>query len=570
MKKIISLALVLLLIFSIIIPSASASYASDDFHGTWAVDSNMSYERNQATMATVFGSQFNQTENTFTISTSGSFSYSFSYEYGVGTYKISEDSFVCNYLEHFGTDSTITMVTIGGINYLKQTFPDASYDPSTSSFISYDVYWKKNISLWDLVAEPIVDEPIITELYPIDYLSIQAFGPDANNYGDLFSAKYNGYWGIVDTDMNFLFPPISSSPINYCYAKHINIDIAYTGYNSYDFIDEIADMGFELEIGHGGTTALLVIMDDSGDIVTTSDYRKTIVSFADATFEKDVLTPVRAGYMEYSEYDSGYVAITSGKYAFCDTEGNLVTDFIYDDVRLFKDGLAPVCIDGLWGYIDANGQLVIDAEYEGVVGSIPNDCYDGMVVVKNSEGKYGAYNSKGELILPFIYDGGYSLDNGELFMCTDGKWSVVATDDISFVYSSASLSLYGEDIALDAYNINGNNYMKLRDIAAIMDGTQKQFDLIWNSEALSIEMISDSSYSYVGGELVKNPASADSALLTTNDMYKDGEAISLPAYNINDNNYFKLRDICELFDIALVWDDDTQTIIVDPDNSYED
>ena len=37
-------------------------------------------------------------------------------------------------------------------------------------------------------------------------------------------------------------------------------------------------------------------------------------------------------------------------------------------------------------------------------------------------------------------------------------------------------------------------------------------------------------------------------------IYKDGEKVTLQAYNIDGNTYFKLRDIGKLFDFAVEFD----------------
>lgn len=46
------------------------------------------------------------------------------------------------------------------------------------------------------------------------------------------------------------------------------------------------------------------------------------------------------------------------------------------------------------------------------------------------------------------------------------------------------------------------------------------------------------------------------------------ENISLNAYNIEDNNFFKLRDITQLFNIGTNWDQETRSIIMDSSIDY--
>lgn len=49
-----------------------------------------------------------------------------------------------------------------------------------------------------------------------------------------------------------------------------------------------------------------------------------------------------------------------GKWGFVDTDGNLVIDYLYDDARSFSNGYAAVSGNGAWGYIDETNQLIID------------------------------------------------------------------------------------------------------------------------------------------------------------------------------------------------------------------
>ena len=115
-----------------------------------------------------------------------------------------------------------------------------------------------------------------------------------------------------------------------------------------------------------------------------------------------------------------------------------------------------------------------------------------------------------------------------------------------------------------AYNIDDNNYFKLRDIAKILDGTIKTFDIKYDSATNSIDMLSFYDYTSVGGELtpgdgIERTAFSSSAFLTL-----DGVPIKATCYNINDNNYFKLRDITDALDCRVEWDEKTQMIWVIP------
>ena len=115
-----------------------------------------------------------------------------------------------------------------------------------------------------------------------------------------------------------------------------------------------------------------------------------------------------------------------------------------------------------------------------------------------------------------------------------------------------------------AYNIDDNNYFKLRDIAQILSGTIKTFDIKYDGATNSIDMLSFYDYTSVGGELtpgdgVTRTAHSSSAFLTL-----DGVPIKATCYNIDGNNYFKLRDITDALDCRVEWDGNNQLIWVIP------
>ena len=126
----------------------------------------------------------------------------------------------------------------------------------------------------------------------------------------------------------------------------------------------------------------------------------------------------------------------------------------------------------------------------------------------------------------------------------------------------------GKAVEFEAYNINGNNYFKLRDFAQAVNNTEKNFEVAWDGANNAINLISNKPYTPVGGELAKGDGKAKAATPTASKIYKDSGEISLTAYNINGNNYFKLRDIAKVFDIGVTWDGVTKTISIDTSISY--
>ncbi len=115
-----------------------------------------------------------------------------------------------------------------------------------------------------------------------------------------------------------------------------------------------------------------------------------------------------------------------------------------------------------------------------------------------------------------------------------------------------------------AYNIDDNNYFKLRDIAKILDGTIKTFDIKYDGATNSIDMLSFYDYTSVGGELTPGDGTERTAFSSSAFLTLDGVPIKATCYNIEGNNYFKLRDITDALDCRVEWDESTQMIWVIP------
>lgn len=137
--------------------------------------------------------------------------------------------------------------------------------------------------------------------------------------------------------------------------------------------------------------------------------------------------------------------------------------------------------------------------------------------------------------------------------------------------TASKVLVNGNEVAFDAYNINGNNYFKLRDLAYIINGTQKQFEVGWDGANNAISLTKGKPYTSTGGEMaIRAIKENKTANPTSSKIYLDGKEVSFTAYNIDGNNYFKLRDIMKTFDVFVGWDGSTNTITLDTSKGYVD
>lgn len=137
------------------------------------------------------------------------------------------------------------------------------------------------------------------------------------------------------------------------------------------------------------------------------------------------------------------------------------------------------------------------------------------------------------------------------------------------VPTASKVVVNGKEVAFEAYNIEGNNYFKLRDLAKAVNGTKKQFEVGFDAASNAISLKAEAAYTAVGGELEASGATGkQQAVPSSSALLLNGEKLELGAYNINGNNYFKLRDIAKAFNIGVTWDGKLNTVGIDTAIDY--
>ncbi len=125
-----------------------------------------------------------------------------------------------------------------------------------------------------------------------------------------------------------------------------------------------------------------------------------------------------------------------------------------------------------------------------------------------------------------------------------------------------------KEVSFDAYIINDFTYFKLRDVAMALNGTQKQFNTLWNETERAINVVTNTPYTVAGGELQKGVAKNKTAVFSNGTLYFNDVEKSLMAYNIEGNTYFKLRDLAKEIDFGVTWNEQSKMISMQSDSSY--
>ena len=135
--------------------------------------------------------------------------------------------------------------------------------------------------------------------------------------------------------------------------------------------------------------------------------------------------------------------------------------------------------------------------------------------------------------------------------------------------SDQKFTLDGETVNCAAFNIDGNNYVMLRGLAALFNGTEKQFSVTWDQNTQTVTVETGKPYED-DGSVVNGPAvKLDKNGLVTNadkssqTIRVDGMTVTgISVYNIAGNNYLKLRDLQAYLGFGLQYDEESRTVVI--------
>ena len=164
-------------------------------------------------------------------------------------------------------------------------------------------------------------------------------------------------------------------------------------------------------------------------------------------------------------------------------------------------------------------------------------------------------------------DGGTTKDQYYLAIPAAEKLS---GGTVKCVVSPQKLTVNGVEVECAKYNINRNNYFKLRDLAALLDGTPSQFNVEFDADKKEVYVTTGEHYEKLESDLKVDEDLSAKCKTSVWKLFVDGEEQEVSVYNIGGNNFFKLRDVNHAIGFYVHYDKATNTAIVEEQDEEED
>ncbi|MBQ3496958.1 MAG: WG repeat-containing protein [Oscillospiraceae bacterium] len=285
---------------------------------------------------------------------------------------------------------------------------------------------------------------------------------------------------------------------------------------------------------------------------------------------KSGATVIPFNYVDMRVHTLYFIELYDGSYySIVDVNNNTIIGASSEEIDLFKS-------EAYYSLGDALDQARREApEYDGYSENVYPFCYKTAEGYKTAYIDYTTGKSEGEVAHRASNINGdgyfaYRADNGlygiaklggsaEPVKPVDPTPKPPVSDSTAYA-STQNVSIDGTAVELQAYALrdaNGNptNYVKLRDVAKVLNGSAAQFEVSWDG---AVNIVTGRSYTANGSEMF-TPFSGDRSYTIPTAVTKiNGEAVDLAAIVLTDDNgggytYYQLRDLGRALSFNVGW-----------------
>lgn len=165
----------------------------------------------------------------------------------------------------------------------------------------------------------------------------------------------------------------------------------------------------------------------------------------------------------------------------------------------------------------------------------------------------------------YINGPGRNVSNAIGFVRTGQDENSVTSSKIAQA-NPFTADISGRQRQFQAFLIHNNNYVMLRDLAYYMNNTTAQFEVSYDPASKAINIFTKQAYTVKGYEDTVKADKSKAYKDTASKIFIDGGEITLKGYNIENSNYFKLRDLASALNFDVDYRD--KQIYIEPENTY--
>ena len=137
--------------------------------------------------------------------------------------------------------------------------------------------------------------------------------------------------------------------------------------------------------------------------------------------------PEDMDFVEENTFSNGRALVRDDElYGFIDKDGNTVIELKYSEARSFSDNLAAVRISDKWGFISDDGAVSISPQFISV-----GDFGNGLAPARKATNQFGFINKNGELVIEEQFD--------DVGIFTEERAPVMINDRWTFIDKTGQL-----------------------------------------------------------------------------------------------------------------------------------
>ena len=152
-----------------------------------------------------------------------------------------------------------------------------------------------------------------------------------------------------------------------------------------------------------------------------------------------------------------------------------------------------------------------------------------------------------------------------LMLVTIIPTSFAESKTVDAVKNTKKVTLDGEEVMVGAYDVEGYNYLKLRDVAAILNTKKCQFNVGFDKPTKLITVELAKGYEKVEGDLAEIKDEKAKAIVSVKKILVNGEEKEIKTALINEYNYMQLRDLGSLVGLDVKYDAKNKVIMLKSD-----